>query len=136
MGRGLVSSGPGLGFGSGFGSGFGLALALVISGGVQAGESSAGNLFPEHSSGDQCRGAAFHAAGTLASLRNSGTAFQNGGTNLLNLDLKAGTALYEFDVLDQDPRHPGGLPGHNIIRVTVETANCAPRAIQFVEGFL
>ena len=102
-----------------------------IAGGVQAGEPSGGDP-----SKDSCRDSAYHAAQMLAGLRMPGATFENGGVNLLNLDRKAGSALYEFDVLDRDPRHPDVWPGHNIIRVTVETGNCAPKAIQFVETFM
>jgi hypothetical protein len=85
---------------------------------------------------ETCKAEAYRAAEALAALRISGASFQDGGNRLLNRDQKAGTALYEFDILDQDLRNANVWPGHNIIRVTIETASCAPRAIQFVEGFI
>ena len=85
---------------------------------------------------EPCRAEAYRAAQTLAHLRMPGETFQMGGKTLLNRDARAASALYEFDVLDQDPRHPDVWPGHTIIRVKMDTQSCVPDSIQFVETFM
>ena len=85
---------------------------------------------------EPCRAAAYQGAEAFARLRMPGETFQMGGVSLLNRDARAASVLYEFDILDQDPRHPEVWPGHTIVRVKMDSRSCVPDSIQFVESFM